>query len=116
MFIIDAVGVDISSFSSFPDEQEVLLLPGTGFVVERSVQTGPKCWTFELSVSQAVEQQQPAPDHKQPPLEKKSENEEEQRPPSVVTVADDNGGPVCQFQLLDLIHPGWEDIMSLIGL
>ena len=110
MFIIDAVGVDISPFSRFPNEQEVLLLPGTGFVVEQSVQTGPKYWTFELSVSQAAEsEQQPPPKPHQPPGEQKIQNgEEQQRPPSVVDVVDDDGGPVCQFQLVDLAHPGWE--------
>ena len=110
MFIIDAVGVDISAFSRFPDEKEVLLLPGTGFVVERSVQIEPKYWTFELSVCQPVEQQQQSHEHHRSLAEAKAESGEEQRPPSVPDVVDHKGCLIPQYQLVDLPHPGWEDI------
>ena len=112
MFIIDAIGVDISSFSRFPNEQEVLLLPGTGFTVEQSVRIEPKYWTFELSVYQPLKHEQQPPEHYQLLPEGKSENGEEQRPSSVNAVEDVNGGPIPKFQLVDLPHPGWEGIMS----
>ena len=37
LFKIDGIGVDISPFSAFPKESEVLLLPGTCLVVEPGV-------------------------------------------------------------------------------
>ena len=102
MFIIDAVGVDISAFSRFPDEQEVLLLPGTGFVVNQSVQIEPKYWTYELSVYQALKQPS---EHHQPPAKEKSENRDQQHPSSVDVVRNHDDGLISQFQLVDLPHP-----------
>merc|ERR1711939_980121 len=57
LFSIDAIGVDISQFSAFPHESEVLLLPGTCLVVEPGVMVEPNYWRFEASVWQAAQQQ-----------------------------------------------------------
>ena len=62
LFAIDAMGVDISAFSSFPDEQEVLLLPGTRLTVESGV-VDEGHWTYELSVWRAAQQLRHHDDH-----------------------------------------------------
>merc|ERR1712032_910850 len=57
LFSIDAIGVDISQFSAFQNESEVLLLPGTCLLVEPGVMVEPNYWKFEASVWQAAQRQ-----------------------------------------------------------
>ena len=57
LFAIDAIGVDISAFSAFPDEKEVLMLPGTCLVVKPGVEVEDKYWKFEASVWEATQRQ-----------------------------------------------------------
>ena len=57
LFTIDAVGVDIAAFSSFPNESELLLLPGTSLTVTSGTNDEPDLWKFETSVWKAVQQQ-----------------------------------------------------------
>merc|ERR1711944_171443 len=57
VFTIDAIGVDIAAFSSYPNEREVLLLPGTCLVVEPGVMVEDKYWKFEASVWEATQRQ-----------------------------------------------------------
>jgi len=54
LFIIDGVGVDISPFSAFPGEQEILFLPGTFLTLKCSMTDAGG-----LTIVQLV--QQPAP-------------------------------------------------------
>ena len=129
VFGIDAIGVDIAAFSAFPNEAEVLLLPGTALVVEPGVMVEPKYWRFEASVWQAAQQQlrqyQLSNERKVRTLtdtgivlehrqhgEDENENErEEGRSDSVVTDRDDSLAPLSRFQNTDLPHPGWEEIV-----
>ena len=57
LFKIDGIGVDIAAFSAFPNESEVLLLPGTCLVVEPGVMVEDNCWEFQASVWDAAQQQ-----------------------------------------------------------
>ena len=54
LFSIDAIGVDIAAFSAFPDEQELLLLPGTSLKVQPGVEIEPNYWSFEAAVCHTV--------------------------------------------------------------
>merc|ERR1711907_481811 len=56
LFSIDAIGVDISQFSAYQNESEVLLLPGTCLVVEPGVMVERNYWRFEASVWDAAQQ------------------------------------------------------------
>ena len=58
LFAIDAIGVDISAFSAFPQEKEVLILPGTCLVVHPGAMVWDNYWQFEASVWEAVQTQQ----------------------------------------------------------
>ena len=82
LFVIDAVGVDISAFSVFYDEREVLILPGTCLVVKPGVMVKPNYWKVEASVWQATNDS------------------------GILAM------PVARFQDTDMAHPGWEDITS----
>ena len=45
---INAVGVDVSPFSTMPDEAEVLLLPGLPLVNRPGENPEPDLWSFEV--------------------------------------------------------------------
>ena len=106
LFSIDAIGVDICQFSAFPNESEVLLLPGTCLAVEPGVMVKPNYWSFEASVWLAAQQQQ-LNQHD----EGKTENGEAGRPDSGINNRDGSGLSVSRFQNTDLPHPGWEAIV-----
>merc|ERR1712032_544385 len=105
LFSIDAIGVDISTFSAFPKEKEVLLLPGTCLVVEPVVMVKGNYWRFEASVWGAAQQQL------QQHAEGKTENGESGRPDSGINNRDDSGLSLSRFQNTDLPHSGWEEIV-----
>ena len=131
LFQIDAVGVDIAAFSSFPDEQEMLMLPGTCLVSKPGVMVKSNRWMFELSVHEFVKDQ--LLEDPQSQLHKNEDGDEENPPISPTdeenavevkmdgTQAGDDGRPVSisidvedfnqQFQNLDLPHSGWEDVL-----
>ena len=50
---INAVGVDISKFSTMSDEEEVLLLPGLPLVNRPGENPEPDLWTFEVETPDA---------------------------------------------------------------
>ena len=50
---VNAVGVDVSSFSTMPDEAEVLLLPGLPLVNRLGENPEPDLWTFEVETAGA---------------------------------------------------------------
>jgi len=52
LFIIDAIGVDIAEFSAFPDEGELMLLPGTSIKMKKETLES-KFWKFWVSVEEA---------------------------------------------------------------
>ena len=123
-FSIDAIGVDIAAFSSFPGEQEVLLLPGTCLVVEPGVMAKPKCWRFEASVWKAAQRR-----HQQHQLKEKNPHDdhdkdeknlhhdddekigaEERSVNSDPPGTDEGGRCSCIFQNTDLPHPDWEQL------
>merc|ERR1712224_506953 len=101
IFTIDAIGVDIAAFSAFPGEGEVLMLPGTSLMVEPGVMVQPGTWKFEASVWEAVRQEgTPAASPQSLPDGDLSPND--------IT---DNGECIHQFQMTDLPHPDWEQIV-----
>ena len=65
LFTIDAIGVDISAFSAYPKEKELLMLPGTCLVVKPGVEVEPNHWKFEASVWEATQRQRHAYDQYQ---------------------------------------------------
>lgn len=105
LFSIDVIGVDISQFSAFRNESEVLLLPGTCLVVEPGVMVKANYWKFEASVWQAAQQQL------QLQHGGETENGESERPDSGINDRDDSGLSGSRFQNTDLPHPGWEEIV-----
>ena len=105
LFSIDAIGVDISQFSAFQNESEVLLLPGTCLVVEPGVMVEENYWKFEASVWQAAQQLQ------QQHGEGETENGESGRPVSEINDQDDSGFSGPRFQNTDLPHPGWKEMV-----
>ena len=128
LFTIDAIGVDIAAFSDFPDEQEVLLLPGTCLMVTNGVMVDRDYWAFEVSVWEAAHQRL---EQRQKRKEKsKVANSADVTPSAVSPEQDDvdpeqkdvdpeqddvkpeqndRGAPL--FQNTDLPHPGWNEIM-----
>lgn len=131
LFHIDAVGVDIAAFSNFPDEKEVLMLPGTCLVSKPGVKVKSNRWMFEVSIHQFVKDQ--LLEDPQSQLYKNEDGEQE-NPPIIPTdeenvaeveidgtKAGGEGQPVSisidvedfnqRFQNLDLPHPGWEDVL-----
>ena len=108
MFSIDVIGVDIAAFSAYPDEAEVLMLPGTCLVVDPGVMVEPNYWTFEASVWKAIQQQR----HQTHDESEKDENDAEGSPKSMLDDWDDNGDSTTRFQNTDLPHPGWKTIIS----
>ena len=50
---INAVGVDIASFSAMSDEAEVLLLPGLPLTNHPGENPEPELWTFEVETPHA---------------------------------------------------------------
>ena len=116
LFTIDAIGVDVAAFSSYPDEQEMLLLPGTLLTVESAVVADKGYWSYELSVWRAAQQQLHDDQHENNDEdERKSDqcstvrNCEEKSAGVMVTHAHYNGASA--FQNVDLPHPGWEAIL-----
>jgi len=51
---IDALGVDIASFSSMPGEAEVVLLPGLPLMNHPGEESEPDMWTFEVATVDAA--------------------------------------------------------------
>ena len=98
LFNIDAIGIDIAAFSAFPNEMEVLLLPGTSLTMEAAVEVEPNFWKFEASVWKAAQQE-----------EDTERAVESSKPTSVSSVECVNALPELRFQNVDLPHPGWED-------
>ena len=98
----------------------MLLLPGTGLVVEPAVMVEPNYWRFEASVWQAAQELQPGQcqQHGRRDIEHAGEG----RPgsddsvttsgDSVTPSGDDVRESVVRFQDTDLPHPGWEEIVS----
>jgi len=132
LFAIDAVGVNIAAFSRFPEEEEVLILPGTCLVAQPGVMVKSNYWTFEVSVYQ-FDQEQAL--QNQQIQRYKSEDGEQQKPSSIptdeentsavdndenkigdeersvsVSIGSEDFNP--RFQNVDIPHPGWEDIIS----
>ena len=108
LFTIDAIGVSITTFSDFPGEQEVILLPGTRLVVTNGAITVDNgCWEFEESVWEAAQKRlercQKCEDGS------KAVNSTGIAPSAVIPEQDDRGVPL--FQHTDLPHPGWSEIM-----
>ena len=106
LFSIDAIGVDVAAFSAFPNERELLLLPGTSLTVEAGVNVEANYSKFEASVCQAV----------QPDQQEKQSNEGEVEG-TTVPVSTTRGSvsvSKSRFQNIDLAHPGWESF-SLLG-
>ena len=117
LFTIDAIGVDIAAFSSYPNEQEVLLLPGTLLTVESGVVADKGYWSYELSVWRAAQQQLHDDQHEDNDQDEcnddqsaKVNNCEEEKSPDVMS-ASKNQNYVSKFQNIDLPHPGWEAIL-----
>lgn len=103
MFIIDAIGVDISAFSAHPDEQEVLLLPGTPLMVKPGVKVETGYWKFEASVLSATQ-------HK-----RRQQNTDEETLDHLPS-ADDSGMSKLRFQNIDFPHPHWEKVVLVEGI
>ena len=111
LFTIDAIGVDISAFSAFPGEKEVLLLPGTCLMVDSGFEVEDRYYEFEASVWEATQQQRHTHDqqrqqkqHDEPHHEAKSDGIQ------AAGIAVGVSGP--RFQSTDLPHPGWTTIVS----
>jgi len=111
LFAIDAIGVDISAFSAFPNESEVLMLPGTCLMVEPGVMVEPNYWKFESSVWEAARQQRP----KQVAVRttKAEDSQDVGIAGGVHTNQSDSDSCLSHFQNTDLPHPGWQDITSV---
>ena len=56
LFSIDAIGVDIAAFSAFPEEREVLLLPGTVLTLASGVNVESGYWEFEAMACPSVQE------------------------------------------------------------
>ena len=110
LFTIDAIGVDISACSSYPDEQEVLLLPGTRLIVESGVKAESGYWTYNASVWQAAKQRLPQYQNASSDANSPMENGVEKSPG--VTPMSENHNRMSMFQNTDLPHPGWESILT----
>ena len=116
LFTIDAIGVDIDAFSSFPGEQEVLLLPGTLLTVESGVVADAGYWSYELSVWRAAQQQRHDDQHEDNDQDECNDDQSakvdncEEKSPDVMS-ASKNHNCVSTFQNIDLPHPGWEAIL-----
>ena len=116
LFTIDAIGVDIAAFSSYPNEQEVLLLPGTRLTVESGVIADAGYWSYELSVWRAAQQQrQHDDDHEDNDQDEldddqssKTENLEGKNTDAMII--NETYGRMSRFQNIDLPHPGWDTI------
>jgi len=82
LFTIDAIGVDIAAFSAFPNESELLLLPGTSLTVKPGVNVESNFWKFEASVGKAAKRQptQPTQPTQQHQLEQRQRHQQRQRP------------------------------------
>ena len=107
LFKIDGIGIDIAPFSAFPKESEVLLLPGTCLVVEPGVMVKDNCWEFQASVWDAAQQQlQQLQQHQQHGVVNNEGGQE--GTPDI----NDNGECTHQFQMTDLPHPDWEQIVN----
>lgn len=117
LFTIDAIGVDIAAFSSYPGEQEVLLLPGTRLTVESGVVADKGYWTYELSMWRAAQQRSHDDQHGDNDQDECNDDESakgdngEEKSPDVMS-ASKNHNCVSAFQNIDLPHPGWETIFS----
>ena len=105
MFTIDAIGVNISAFSAFPDEEEVLLLPGTQLVVQSGVNASSNFWQFEASVYQAVQR------HQETGYDSERENESPSSQDTLIRSPRSPRPSDAPFQNIDLPHPGWKAIV-----
>ena len=116
LFTIDAIGVDIAAFSSFPGEQEILLLPGTLLTVESGVVADAGYWSYELSVWRAAQQRHHDDQHEDNDQDECNDDRSakvdkcEDKSPDVMS-ASKNHNCVSTFQNIDLPHPGWEAIL-----
>ena len=117
LFSIDAIGVDIAAFSSYPNEQEVLLLPGTLLTVESGVVADKGYWSYELSVWRAAQQRRHDDQHEDNDQDECNDDQsanvnkcEEEKSPDVMS-ASRIQNCVSKFQNIDLPHPGWEAIL-----
>ena len=102
LFIIDAIGVDISAFSAFPDEEEVLLLPGTSLVVKRGINEA-NIWKFDVSVVPAAQRHE------------KKEHPEGTEGRALMDLSQENLSQEnlvsnYPYQNIDLPHPGWTSV------
>jgi len=104
LFGIDAIGVDISAFSAHPDEQEVLLLPGTPLIVKPGVNVEPGYWKFEASVWLAIQ-------HQRRQQEKQIKYRSFEN--LLDAMLDNCEEPKSKFQKCDLPHPGWGKIVYM---
>ena len=112
LFAIDAIGVDISAFSAFPSEKEVLILPGTCLVVESGFMVKDKYWKFEASVWEATQQQRQTHDQHQQHQQQLHEQHDEEKTDGIQAAGIAEGVSVPRFQDTDLPHPDWEAIVS----
>jgi len=113
LFTIDAIGVDVSAFSSFPNEQELLLLPGTCLMVEPGVVAEAGHWTYEASVWRAAQERRDRCRHEQSDGHSPKGNVVENNSATILNNQKDVGGSV--FQNTDLPHPGWETLVLSCG-
>ena len=121
VFSIDGIGVDIAAFSAFPNERELLILPGTSLTVQPGVKVEANCWNFEASVCQVVQQQEgeKQPHEKEEGKEEKERNGHEEGSGSVLRFRDNYttssttsvSKPKARFQNVDLVHPDWESFV-----
>ena len=112
LFAIDAIGVDISAFSAFRGEKEVLLLPGTCLVVESGVMVEDKYWKFEVSVWEATQQQRQTHDQHHQHQQQLHEQHDEEKTDGIQATGIAEGVSVPRFQDTDLPHPDWEAIVT----